>query len=199
MKKTLLIVLWGLSSLCVRGAAQPDYVRVLVWEKDTTYSYILDEVEVVTDRVFKTKQEEREYRRYVAEYNRMVYNIKKAYPFALAMRKELIILNSNYEKLKTNKARKDYLKQVEADLRVRFENDLKKLTFRQGMILLKLIDRETNNNAYELIKEFRGGLTATFFQTFARLFKINLKTEYDAQGDDKMIEEIVLQIEQGLL
>jgi len=176
-----------------------EYLYRYAYNGDSLFIYVLDPVEVSTPRVFKSKQEERAYRRYTAEYNRMLYNIRRAYPFAVATREQLKVLNARYSKITSGKERKEYIKKVEAELREQFEDDLKRLTFRQGLILLKLIDRETNNNAYELIKEFRGGVTATFFQTFARLFKINLKTEYDPRGEDKMIEEIVVKLEQGLL
>jgi hypothetical protein len=76
---------------------------------------------------------------------------------------------------------------------------LRKLTFTQGRILIKLIDRETGHTTYEIVKELKGSLSAFFWQSVARIFGSNLKMEYDAKGDDRMIEDIVIRIENGML
>ena len=89
------------------------------------------------------------------------------------------------------------MKQAEDELKAEFEGDLKKLSFKQGIILIKLVDRETGNTSYELVQELRGNFTAFFWQTFARLFGYNLKVKYDPLGDDKEIEDIVVMIENG--
>ncbi len=73
------------------------------------------------------------------------------------------------------------------------------MTRSQGKILLKLIDRETEYTSYEIVREFRGGFVAGFWQGVAKIFGANLKTEYDREGDDKMLEQIVLLYEAGLL
>ena len=91
------------------------------------------------------------------------------------------------------------MKQAEEDLKAQFEDDVKNMNEVQGEILIKLIDRETGLSSYELIKEFRGGLTAVFYQSFGRLFGYNLKSTYDPTGEDKEIEEIVKLIETGKL
>ena len=85
------------------------------------------------------------------------------------------------------------------ELKSDFERDLKQLTITQGRILIKLIDRETGNTSYALVKELRGSLQAFFWQGLARLFGTNLKTEFDAAGEDAAIESIVQQIERGQL
>ena len=84
-------------------------------------------------------------------------------------------------------------------LQSEFEGELKKLTIKQGIILVKLIDRETGNTSYELVKQLRGSFSAFLWQSLARLFGSNLKLEYDPYGEDKLIEEIVVMIEQGVI
>ena len=86
---------------------------------------------------------------------------------------------------------------AEKELVGQFEKDIKNLTFTQGHILLKLIDRETGNSSYQLIKDMRGNLSASLWQSLARVFSTDLKAKYDPDGDDKQVEEIVLLIERG--
>lgn len=130
-------------------------------------------------------------------HSKLVYHVKKVYPYA---RLAGIKLNEYEEILKAaqnDKERRQLMKLAEEELKAEFEDDLKKLTFKQGMILIKLVDRETGNSSYELVQELRGKFTAFFWQTFARLFGYNLKIKYDPLGDDKEIEDIVVMIENG--
>lgn len=87
----------------------------------------------------------------------------------------------------------------EKDVFNEFEDDIKDMTITQGKLLIKLIDRETQNTSYELIKDYRGGLTAAFWQGIARIFGTNLKEEYDPFGNDALIEVILMEIEDGKL
>jgi hypothetical protein len=80
-----------------------------------------------------------------------------------------------------------------------FEKEVKRLTVTQGIILVKLIDRETGRTSYQVIKELKGGFTAFFWQGIARIFGNNLKTEYDPENQDKVMEDIVLGIEAGFI
>lgn len=143
----------------------------------------------------KTSSTRRDFRR----YERLIYNIKMAYPFALIVRDRLSLVNDDMKKLKTERERKAYLKNVEKDVFAQYENDIAHLTITQGIILIKLIDRETQNTSYELIKEYRGWISAFFWQGIARLFGTNLKAEYDRFGDDAAIEMILIEIEAGRL
>lgn len=130
-------------------------------------------------------------------HSKLVYHVKKVYPYA---RLAGIKLNEYEEILKaaeSDKERRRLMKLAEAELKAEFEDDLKKLTFKQGLILIKLVDRETGNTSYELVQELRGNFTAFFWQTFARLFGYNLKIKYDPNGEDKEIEDIVVMIEKG--
>ncbi len=95
------------------------------------------------------------------------------------------------------KSRAIYLKIVEKELKREFEEPLKDLSMNQGRILLKLIDRETGNTSYELVKDLRGGFQAFMWQSLARLFGSNMKSEYDPNGEDIMIERAIKLIEAG--
>ena len=89
------------------------------------------------------------------------------------------------------------MKEVEQQLLDEYKDDIKKLTISEGRILLKLIDREARRTSYTLIKEFRGGVSAFFWQSIARLFGGDLKVEYDPYGEDRVLEHIVMLIEIG--
>ena len=100
--------------------------------------------------------------------------------------------------IESEKERKAYSKEVEESLKAEFEGELRKLTVSQGRILLRLVDRETGNTTYEILKDFRGSLSAVFWQTVAKIFGSNLKTRYNpSSGEDKTIEQIIAQIEEG--
>jgi hypothetical protein len=133
------------------------------------------------------------------KYWKLVNNVRKAYPYAVLARLKLDTLNTELAKLETQREQKEYIKSVEKDILAEYEEELKKLTITQGRILIKLIDRETGNTSYELVKELRGDISAVFWQALARLFGSSLKTEYDPLGEDKLIEEIIIEIENGTL
>lgn len=141
---------------------------------------------------FENKMEEK-------QYWRLVYNLKKVYPYAKMARQKLDEMNAHFLTLKSEKERKKYTKQVEDEIRAQFEDQLKALTITQGKLLIKLIYRETGNTSYELVKELRGGISAMFWQTLARLFGSNLKMKYDPNGEDRLVEDILLAIESGML
>jgi len=95
--------------------------------------------------------------------------------------------------------RKKYLKDLEKNVFNEYEDDMRGLTLTQGKLLIKLVDRETQNTSYQLIKDYRGGFSAAFWQGIARIFGTNLKAEYDPYGEDAITEVILLDIEAGLL
>ena len=102
-------------------------------------------------------------------------------------------------RLPTKKAQKEYIKQIYHEIKDEYTPVLKHMTRTQGRVLLKLIDRETEYTAYEVLKEFRGGFVAGFWQGVSKIFGQNLKSEYDREGEDRMIEQIVIYYEAGLL
>lgn len=133
-------------------------------------------------------------------YNRMVYNIKKVLPIAKEVRSILIETYEYLETLPNEKARQEHLKYVEKSVKKEYTPRMKKLTYTQGKLLIKLIYRECNSTSYDLIKAFLGPFRAAFWQTFAYIFGANLKKELDpSKEEDRMIERIVLQVEAGQL
>ena len=166
--------------------------RAVVIDGDTLWVAELDEVYIFPTKKFKSRRERR-------RYTRLIYNVKKAYPWAKLAGEKLAKVEVELMALETEKEQKDYMKQVEKELLKDYKDDLKKLTVTQGRILIKLVDRETGDTSYELVKELRGKISAVFWQALARLFGSNLKSEYDAEGEDRLIEEIVVLIENGQL
>ena len=94
---------------------------------------------------------------------------------------------------------KEYIQNVEKDVFAEYEDDMRQMTMTQGRLLIKLIDRETQNTSYELIKDYRGKFSAAFWQSIARIFGTNLKEEYDASGDDALVELIINDLDAGRL
>lgn len=133
----------------------------------------------------------RKYRR----YQKLIRDLKKVYPYAQKAKYKLLKMEKEFQQLESEKARKQYIKNVEKEIKADFKDDIKKLTITQGRLLLKLIDRETGNTSYALLDELKGGFTAAFWQTVARIFGHNLKAEYDPHGRDYLIERIVVLIE----
>ncbi len=140
-----------------------------------------------------------ESRRDLRRYNRLVRNVKKVYPYAKMAGDKYDTVSAKLITLETEREQKAYIKQVEKEIVDEYEDDLKKLTITQGRILLKLIDREIGETSYDLLKEFKGTFSAFFWQTLARIFGHNLKSEFDPEGEDKLLNEIVILIENGQL
>jgi len=134
-----------------------------------------------------------------ARYERLVYNLKKVYPYSLVVREKLAEVNYELERIPGDREKKKYLRDIEKDVFKEYEDDVRKLTITQGRLLLKLIDRETRNTSFVLIQQYRGNFSASFWQAVARIFGTNLKEEYDPAGEDALIERIVLDIEAGFL
>ncbi len=134
-----------------------------------------------------------------AQQARMIYNIKKVYPYSQIVKERMSVVNDSLLEMSNDRERREYIKEFEKSVFQEFEGDVRKMTFTQGEILLKLIDRETQNTSYDIIKEYRGGFTAVFWQGVARIFGTNLKATYDPYGEDAMMEVIVRDIESGWL
>lgn len=140
-----------------------------------------------------------ENKRQSVRFDRLVYNIKKVYPYAKLAGERLRYYKTVIDTIPTEKARKTYLKKAEKELEAQFGDQIRDLTFSQGKILIKLIYRETGNSTYDIVKELRGGFTAFVWQTLARIFGYDLRSDYDPSGDDVIIEQIVQMIESGAL
>lgn len=132
-------------------------------------------------------------------YRRLVDAVKKVYPIAQIAKAKMADMEDELLSLPTKKAQKEYIKKIYHEIKDEYTPVLKHMTRTQGKVLLKLIDRETDYTAYEVLKEFRGGFVAGFWQGISRIFGQNLKSEYDKEGEDKIIEQIVIYYEAGLL
>jgi hypothetical protein len=133
------------------------------------------------------------------KYERLVANLKRVYPYAVIVRNRLAKVNNDLKDFKTEKERKEYMRKEEKNVFAQYEGDMREMTITQGRLLIKLIDRETQNTSYILIKDYRGKLAAAFWQGVARIFGTNLKEEYDPFGDDALIESIIQEIDAGRL
>lgn len=132
-------------------------------------------------------------------YRRLVDAVKKVYPIAKIAKTRMAEMEEELCRLPTKKAQKAYIKEVYHQIKDEYTPVLKHMTRTQGRVLLKLIDRETEYTAYEVLREFRGGFVAGFWQGVSRIFGQDLKSEYDKQNEDRMIEQIVIYYEAGLL
>ncbi|MGA3015034.1 MAG: DUF4294 domain-containing protein [Bacteroidales bacterium] len=135
----------------------------------------------------------------LVSYGRLVYNVKKVYPYAKIAGQKLTEYKHVLDSIPTERARKKFIKAAEKDLKAQFGNEIKDLTFTQGKILIKLVYRQTGNSTFDIVKELRGSFNAFIYQTLARIFGYDLHTQYDPEGNDKAIEHIVQLIEQGSL
>jgi glutaredoxin len=125
------------------------------------------------------------------QMNRLIVNVKKVLPYAKLAKQTLDQIESAMDSIKDEKQQKIYIKDLEKEMKSRFSAELKDLTIDQGRILIKLIDRETGNTTYALVKEFRGSISAFFWQKVAQVFGNNLKSKYDSLKDDRAIEQII--------
>ena len=167
-------------------------MRYFVEEGDTTY---IDDLP--SPYIFykpRKKGEIKEWRKYY----RTIYNFKKVYPYALKAKEIIADADSTLACSGFNsREREKYLKQYEKRLFKEFEKPLRSMTVSQGRLLLKLLDRELGRTSYYVIKNYRGGAAAGFWQGIARIFGSDLKKPYDKYGEDKFIEELVVLYQQG--
>ncbi|MFH2141719.1 MAG: DUF4294 domain-containing protein [Bacteroidota bacterium] len=174
------------------GNGQGYLVNCIIENGDTLAYIELRQVIIIPPRVFKNEKERTKYRK-------LVRNLKKVLPYARMAGEIFSDINNELPTIETEKERKKYLKRKDDELRAKFENELKELTISQGRLLIKLIDRETDNTTFQVIQDLRGNFTAFMWQSVARLFGSNLKTEFDAEHEDKYIEEIIILIDNGQL
>jgi len=165
-------------------------VRATVVIGDTIPVVSLREVEIFSLLTPTTRREQR-------QLTKLIRDVKKVYPYARLAGMQLQKYNKLILEARNEREARRILKEAEKELNARYGDDLKNMTFSQGRILIKLIDRETGECSYNLVEELRGNFTAFFYQAFARLWGYNLKVKYDPEGEDKQIETIVKMIERG--
>jgi hypothetical protein len=162
----------------------------IIENNDTIPVFYLNEVDVTTNMVFKTKRQ-------YEQWTRVKYNVKKVYPYAILASAKLKQYDLILSKMEDEDIRKAYLRVCEKDLRHEFEDELKGLSVSQGRVLMKLINRETGKTTYTIVKELRGSFQASMWQALAKLFGNDMKTEYDSQTEDVMIEKAIAMVERG--
>lgn len=161
---------------------------------DSVKMIVLNDVYVFPPMVFKNKKEEE-------FYWRTVRDVKKALPYAKLICETLLETYEYIETLPTQKEREVYLKKMESAVFEQYKPTLKRFTKSQAQMLCKLIRRETDQSGYSIIKAFLGSFRAGFWQTFGRLFGVNLKIDYrpDKNKQDGIIERVACYVELGLL
>ncbi|MDO4755706.1 MAG: DUF4294 domain-containing protein [Parabacteroides sp.] len=160
--------------------------------KDTIPIINLQEVYIFPEITFKNEKEKK-------RYSKLVRDVKRVLPYAKMVYETLIETYEYIETLPDEKSKQEHLKRMEKELFKEYKPELKKLTFSQGKLLIKLIDRECNQSSYDLLKAFLGSFRAGFWNLFAGMFGASLKTEYDPEGKDFLLERVVVLVENGLL
>ncbi len=145
---------------------------------------------------YPTRRQLRKGRKRLQKYTRIRWNVHKVYPYAVKVSNVLKNIEQDLNALPSEEARKSYLKNTEKSLFGKYEKDLRKMSRSQGRVLVKLVYRQTGNSTFHLIKDYKSGASAFFWQSIGLLFGINLKTIYDPE-EDEMIEQIVAELENG--
>ena len=167
-------------------------VGKVLLDHDSIQYVQVNNVYVYPQPVFKNAKER-------MAYNRLVYNIKKVLPIAKEVRKIIIETGDYLETLPNKKAKDEHLKRVERGIRAEYTPRMKKLTYSQGKLLIKLVYRECNSSSYQLIQAFLGPVKAGFYQAFAWVFGASLNKKYEPEGVDRLTERVVRQVESGQL
>lgn len=174
------------------GEGQGYLVNAKVIDGDTMPHINLRQVIIIPPRTFTNEKDKQRYRK-------LIRNLKKVLPYSRMAGKIFREIHDELPNYKTEKEKNKFIKKKDKELKAEFEGELRNLTISQGRLLIKLIDRETDYTTYEVIKDLRGSVSAFMWQSVARIFGSNLKSEYDAEFEDKYIEEIIIQIDNGQL
>ena len=185
----ILIMFLSLGSLKCFAQQQPQSAAqksvyltpMCVYEGDTIPYVKLPTVYIFKPLKFKNKRD-------MNKYYKLIRDVKKVLPISKEINRAIIETYEYMMTLPTEKARQE-----------QYTPRMKKLTFAQGKLLIKLVDRQTNSTGYELVKAFMGPFKAGFYQTFAALFGASLKKQYDPMGDDALTERVILMVESGQL
>ena len=203
MRRVLTIIMVLASVLCATaqkdttGIGDPTFVPTVkvskvVVDGDSIQYMEMSNVYVYPKMTFSSKRQE-------SSYMRLVKNVKKTLPIAKEVRQMLIETTEYVETLPSKKERDEHLKRVEDAVVKEYKPRMKKLTFAQGKLLIKLVDRECNSTAYEAIQAFIGPVRAGMWQAFAWMFGASLKKGYQPDGVDRLTERVVLMVEAGQL
>lgn len=203
-----LIILAALFAFAGKAKAQEEFapleedlkVKVVFYKKvqkefyqgDSITVIVMPELPVYPPLKFKNRRE-------AMRYNRLVYNVKKTLPIAKLVNQTIAETYEYIEKLPTKKEKDAHIRAVEKGIKKQYTPQMKKLTYSQGKLLIKLVDRECNQSSYEIVKAFFGPFKAGFYQAFAAIFGASLKKDYDPDADDRLTERVVRLVEAGAL
>lgn len=187
---TITIVLTGALNVYAQQPGINDTIstEAIVYNGDTMSLKILENVRVYGRLTAAQKTA-------LAKYNRLRNAVYVTYPYARRAGALMNDINAKMISVTDKEIRKKYIKTREKELKKEFNDPITNLSVYQGKVLMKLINRETGNNCYEIIKEYRGGVTARLYQTVAFFFDSNLKQTYNADTEDATIERIVKEVQ----
>ncbi len=193
----LLILISGISTQ--NNSVSSDFVppggaRLMVQVNggDTVFLAFLHDLWVYPRNTFKNKKQEQ-------FFWRTVRDVKKTLPYAKLLASELRLVNLQLLEIPNEKDKKKFISQYEKTLFKKYEEELKKMTINQGRMLMKLVSRECDKTSFDLIKNYKGTFTAVFWQGVAKLFGSNLKSEFKADGEDRIVERVINLVEAGQL
>lgn len=184
---TGILMLFGKTALA-QSPLQQITVEAIIYNGDTIELKTLENLTLYS-RMNKAQ------RNASREYNRLRNAVYVTYPYARRAGAIMNDINDKLTRISSNAERRKYIRSREKELRKEFTTPLTNLSIYQGKVLMKLINRETGNNCYEIIKEYKGGLTARVYQTVAFFFNSNLKQPYNGEQDDKQIEYFVREVQ----
>lgn len=170
----------------------PEKPKIIIINGDTMQAYDAKPILILPSPVFANEDD-------LKKFKKLVRNLKVVYPYAKQAKLLIAEIEYSIDSIPNKKDRNRFIKEKEKALMNRYQDEIERLSVTQGRLLMKLLDREVNKTTYEIIKELRGGLQAFMWQQMAKLFGSDLKTGYDAKGEDRMIEKIIILIENGQL
>lgn len=168
------------------------YKEPEMYQGELIWGYLMPELPVYPAIKFKNARQR-------AQYNKLIQNVKRTLPIAQRVRSMIGETYQVLEMLPDEKSKSAHISAVEKSIKEQFTPEMKKLTYSQGKLLIKLVDRECNQSSYDIVKAFFGPTKATFYQIFAWTFRSSLKKEYRPDDDDKLVERVVRQVETGQL
>ena len=192
----LLLILAGLTQALAQAVDDPAFVPTVKVGKtlvdgDSIQYMEMSVVYVYPEPTFKNKRQQQ-------AYMRLVKNVKRVLPLAKQVRQMLIETAEYLETLPPDE-RAEHMKRVEESIVREYKPQMKKLTYSQGKLLIKLVDRECHSTAYEAMQAFIGPLRSGMWQAFAWVFGVSLKKGYDPEGVDRLTVRVVLMVEAGQL
>ena len=192
----LLLLMPGLTAWAQETASAPAFeptvkVGKTLVDGDSIQYMELSNVYVYPELTFKSKRQQQ-------SYMRLVKNVKKVLPLAKQVR-QIIIETAEFTETLPPSERSAHLKRVEQAIVKEYKPQMKKLTYSQGKLLIKLVDRECHSTAYEAMQAFIGPIRSGMWQAFAWMFGASLKKGYDPEGADRLTERVVLMVEAGEL